>query len=394
VGVAVAGHCPHQRDADAGVEWIERSEPAPPPHGRPRLALFLGTEGELFDEFDEFPLDRASLTVGPCAEIRGAGKVKSVEEGAAIASRRFLEGTPSDSGVEMLEVGGDELGVEPELLHSADGVVVPEVLAEGVEPLREGPSGAFVVSIRPQERHHPVTGDATRPRAGEEGEDGQPSRLGGGAQQRASIPLARESPQRVDAQHDGLGDFPVIRRPARRLAGDRQIYVGRVNRTSGVPGLVVLRGAHPNQPRNCAMTSREIFLVKQSFAMLGPIAEQFAPAFYARLFELDPPLRSLFRGELMEQGKKLTQMIAVVVNGLDRLDALLPAVRSLGARHHAYGVKASHFDTVGAALIWTLHRFLGDAFTRETRLAWVTAYATLAEQMAGAGAAAAQVRVA
>ena len=50
------------------------------------------------------------------------------------------------------------------------------------------------------------------------------------------------------------------------------------------------------------------------------------------------------------------QMIEFAVNGLDNLEQLVPTVRELGARHAAYGVEDSHYETVGAALLWTLER--------------------------------------
>ncbi len=132
------------------------------------------------------------------------------------------------------------------------------------------------------------------------------------------------------------------------------------------------------------MTPAEITLVKDSFRKVQPIADQAAALFYARLFELDPSLRPLFRGDLEEQGRKLMAMISMAVASLDRLDTLVPAVRQLGARHGAYGVRNEHYATVGTALLWTLEKGLGPAFTPEVRAAWTTTYTLLASTMMGA----------
>jgi hemoglobin-like flavoprotein len=137
------------------------------------------------------------------------------------------------------------------------------------------------------------------------------------------------------------------------------------------------------------MNATQIELVQSSFSQVLPIADDAAALFYGRLFELDPSLRPLFRGDMKEQGKKLMTMIAVVVNGLKKLEQILPAVQTLGARHSAYGVRDEHYDTVGAALIWTLGQGLGDAFTDEVRDAWVAAYTLLATTMKDAAAQAA-----
>lgn len=69
--------------------------------------------------------------------------------------------------------------------------------------------------------------------------------------------------------------------------------------------------------------------------------------------------------------------LAVVVNGLTNLDAILPAASALARRHVSYGVKPSHYTSVGEALLWTLEQGLGDAWNADTAAAWTAAYATL-----------------
>ena len=129
------------------------------------------------------------------------------------------------------------------------------------------------------------------------------------------------------------------------------------------------------------MTNEQIKLVQESFRQVGPIAETAAQLFYARLFELDPDLELLFKGNLSEQGRKLMQMLGLAVASLDRLDQLLPVVRSLGGRHVSYGVRDKDYDTVGQALLWTLQKGLGEAFTPDVEAAWSNVYATLASAM-------------
>jgi hemoglobin-like flavoprotein len=134
------------------------------------------------------------------------------------------------------------------------------------------------------------------------------------------------------------------------------------------------------------MTPEQIALVQASFAQVLPIADTAAALFYGRLFELDPSLRPMFTGDIQEQGRKLMTTLKVVVNGLTRLEQLVPAVQSLGRRHAGYVVQDQHYDTVAAALLWTLGQGLGDAFTPEVAAAWATAYAVLADTMKAAAA--------
>ena len=138
------------------------------------------------------------------------------------------------------------------------------------------------------------------------------------------------------------------------------------------------------------MNGEQIRLVQESFKKVVPIAGAAATLFYGRLFDLDPALESLFKGDMVEQGRKLMQMIGMAVVSLDRLEQVLPAVSALGARHAGYGVREKDYDTVGRALIWTLRKGLGDDFTPATEAAWAEVYATLAGAMKSAQAAAAR----
>lgn len=129
------------------------------------------------------------------------------------------------------------------------------------------------------------------------------------------------------------------------------------------------------------MTPQQIALVRSSFAEVSPIADSAAKLFYSRLFELDPSLRPLFRNSLDAQGSKLMNMIAGAICLLDQPEKLMPVVRNLGRRHTAYGVEDQHYETVGTAVLWTLEKGLGAAFTPEVENAWIAVYGALADNM-------------
>ena len=92
-----------------------------------------------------------------------------------------------------------------------------------------------------------------------------------------------------------------------------------------------------------------------------------ADLFYSRLFTLDPSMRAMFPADLAEQKKKLMAMLKLAVNSLNRLDELVPAVQALGQRHGTYGVTFEQYETVGAALLWTLEQGLGEKFTPDVQ---------------------------
>ena len=129
------------------------------------------------------------------------------------------------------------------------------------------------------------------------------------------------------------------------------------------------------------MTPKQIDLVQESFGKVLPIAEIAADMFYARLFELDPALRKLFKGDMKKQGGMLMSMIASAVRGLKDPNALIPVLTALGRRHAGYGVMDAHYTTVAEALLWTLEKGLGEQFDDETRKAWAAAYMLMATVM-------------
>ena len=129
------------------------------------------------------------------------------------------------------------------------------------------------------------------------------------------------------------------------------------------------------------MTPQQISDVRTSFALVAPIADKAAALFYGNLFTADPTLRRLFKSDLGDQGERLMSMIGAAVALLDQPQRLLPTLHALGARHAGYGVRESHYATVGQALIKTLSQGLGDAFTPAVAEAWSAMYGMVAREM-------------
>lgn len=134
------------------------------------------------------------------------------------------------------------------------------------------------------------------------------------------------------------------------------------------------------------MTPEQISLVQTSWAKVAPIADQAADIFYDRLFEVAPGVRPLFADDMAKQKRALMGMLSTAVNGLNKLDAILPAVQALGERHVGYGATDEHYEVVAAALLFTLRKGLGDGFSEEVEEAWIRAYTILAGVMTEAAA--------
>ena len=132
------------------------------------------------------------------------------------------------------------------------------------------------------------------------------------------------------------------------------------------------------------LTKRDIEIVQSDWEKVEPVAETAARLLYDRLFVLDPSARSLFPADIADQRRKLVRMIGAAVYGLANPEILMPLVRFLGRKHVRFGVRDEHYDTVGAALLWTLKQELGPAFGPESEAAWSRVYAVLVEAMRSA----------
>ena len=135
------------------------------------------------------------------------------------------------------------------------------------------------------------------------------------------------------------------------------------------------------------MSPEQIALIKDGWGKIAPIANQAVSMFYDKLFEIDPDLRVLFKGtDMAAQRMKLAQALGAVIGCLDGVEEIVPQLQELGRRHAVYGVRESHYDTVGAALLGTLEAGLGEDWTPASRRAWVEAYGLIAGTMTAAAA--------
>jgi nitric oxide dioxygenase len=129
------------------------------------------------------------------------------------------------------------------------------------------------------------------------------------------------------------------------------------------------------------MDAHKITLVQQSFEKVAAMGVPAAELFYSELFAIDPSLRAMFKGDMKEQQKKLLAALALVVRALHTPEKIIGAVQKLAVKHLDYGVLPEHYTFVGNALLRTLKKAFGDAFTPELRDAWTEAFRMLARIM-------------
>jgi len=141
------------------------------------------------------------------------------------------------------------------------------------------------------------------------------------------------------------------------------------------------------------INDKERELIKKSWSLVEPMADSVPDLFYKRLFELEPAYRDLFPENMDKQKRKLIKMLGFIVKAIDfsenswkgtvsEDDDLFLVILAMGRRHSdIYKIPDDSYDTVGAALIWTLDYGLGQAFTDEVKAAWVHYYQLLSMTM-------------
>jgi NAD(P)H-flavin reductase/hemoglobin-like flavoprotein len=122
-------------------------------------------------------------------------------------------------------------------------------------------------------------------------------------------------------------------------------------------------------------------IIKESFALFEPQAEEISTYFYGRLFAENPRLRAFFPPAMDRQRERLFHALRKIVWSLDSPDTLSAFLSRLGRDHRKFGVERDHYDAMGRALMATLRKFGGEAWTAEMESAWRAAYTTAAAMM-------------
>src|SRR5437870_1812678 len=104
-------------------------------------------------------------------------------------------------------------------------------------------------------------------------------------------------------------------------------------------------------------------MIRESFAVVEPCAEDVAKFFYGMLFSLAPSTRDMFPVNMVVQRSRLLRALVHVVQMVDRPDDLIPFLHQLGRDHRKFGVVASHYEAVGTALLASIKKHAGDAWT-------------------------------
>jgi len=125
-----------------------------------------------------------------------------------------------------------------------------------------------------------------------------------------------------------------------------------------------------NPNLSASLSAKQKSLLRESFASVREYETAVIVLFYGRLFEIAPETRALFKINIREQAKKLTDTLQMALDALDRFEELRPVLADLGRRHLTYGVQPYQYERLCSALVWALGQALGLGFDQETRAAW------------------------
>jgi NAD(P)H-flavin reductase/hemoglobin-like flavoprotein len=135
------------------------------------------------------------------------------------------------------------------------------------------------------------------------------------------------------------------------------------------------------EPERAGQADDTVALIRSSFAVVAPRADEVARHFFATLFGSIPETRDLFPVNMEVQRSRMFRALVHVVQMVDRPAELVPFLEQLGRDHRKFGVRAEHFDAVGVALLSAVATFAGPAWTPEVEKAWTGAFATVAGAM-------------
>lgn len=129
------------------------------------------------------------------------------------------------------------------------------------------------------------------------------------------------------------------------------------------------------------LSPEQRLVVLDSIEALRDYAEPFALLFYGKLFELDPSARRLFHIDLAVQGRKLMEMLGSVAESLNDFGPMRSRLAELGRMHASYGVRPEQYETLIAAMMWSLSQALSPNFDAATRDAWRQALTVICAAM-------------
>ena len=128
----------------------------------------------------------------------------------------------------------------------------------------------------------------------------------------------------------------------------------------------------------------EADLLRDTFELLAPKADELALRFYDELFERFPAVVPMFsKTTKKKQSAMLVAALKLVIANLDDPEKLVPVLKGMGGKHKGYGAVPEHYGAVAETLLDVMKEFAGKAWTKKVHNAWSDALNLVAETMLG-----------
>jgi hemoglobin-like flavoprotein len=127
--------------------------------------------------------------------------------------------------------------------------------------------------------------------------------------------------------------------------------------------------------------SLDLEALETSFDLVAPHGDELMDEFYSRLFAAAPAVRPLFPTDMGRQKVMLLGALVLLRKSLRDLDAIVPKLRDLGARHVAYGARPEYYPVVGTTLIASMAAIAGPEWKLDYEQAWSAAFEVVATVM-------------
>lgn len=130
------------------------------------------------------------------------------------------------------------------------------------------------------------------------------------------------------------------------------------------------------------LDEKTISIMKSIVPVLQDKGVEITKNFYATMFENNPEVKPMFDMDKQKSGSQpvaLANAILASAKNIDNLEAIMPAVQSIGKRHVEVNVLPEHYPIVGKNLIIAIKNVLGDDATDEVIEAFEKTYEVLAE---------------
>lgn len=130
------------------------------------------------------------------------------------------------------------------------------------------------------------------------------------------------------------------------------------------------------------LSEHTIKVIKSTVPVLERYGTEITKQFYKKLFANHPELLNVFNHANQKQGRQQTALANAVYAAalhIDRLEAILPAVKQIAHKHRSLGIKPEQYPIVGQNLLAAIKDVLGDAATDEILGAWAEAYGVIAD---------------